>query len=372
MSLLYTGRIDKLEIGTAAAANTDIDNVVLMNWERNHDVRPRLYANLKYPRTYQQPHSWVLGSFSCLSDNHAAVYETDVDGGTAGDQYAMYPDADSHVIDFFQVTYQDEDGNQRVTRFFYALIYRFNKELLNYDDSVWIYHFVAGYAVDDAVTPLELNLISLDGAATSPIYVHDRITCTVNTSCSFGASKQLKGAVVNADGNLCVISQADNSLFVMDGISCTVLTSCSCPGGGTPWGLAVDGSGNLIIGEQTNESIYFMDGVSCSVLTSCSAPEAAGTAYPTGLVVDGDGNLISMDSGSASIFFHDGLSCTVLTSCSSPGAGPTGLTIDESGNLVSADSNTDSFYMHSGLTCTVLTSCSSPGAGPSGLAVTET
>ena len=69
MSLLYPGRITKLEIGLTALNNVDIDNVILMNWERNHDVRPRLYANLKYPRTYQQPHSWILGSFSTLSDN---------------------------------------------------------------------------------------------------------------------------------------------------------------------------------------------------------------------------------------------------------------------------------------------------------------
>lgn len=367
MSLLYTGRIDKLEIGTAAAVNVDIDNVVLMNWERNHDVRPRLYANLKYPTTYQQPHSWVLGSFSCLSDNHTAIYETDVDGATAGNQYAMYPDADSHVIDFFQVTYQDEDGNQRVTRFFHALIYRFNKELLNYDDSVWVYHFVCGYAVDDEVTPLELNLISVSGANPSPVYVHDRITCTVTSSCDLAASKNLKGITVDPDGNLCIVSQTDNSLFIMDGISCTVLSSCSLPGGGIPYGLTLDGSGNLILSEQANQSFYFLDGVTCVVVTSCSSPSTA----PTGLTVDDSGNLISQDSTNASIYFHDGLSCTVLSSCSTPGAGPTGLTIDENGNLVSADSNTDSFYMHSGLTCTILTSCSSPDAGPSGLTVVE-
>ena len=37
MSLLYPGRIDKLEIGVTAATNVDMENVVLMNWERNHE-----------------------------------------------------------------------------------------------------------------------------------------------------------------------------------------------------------------------------------------------------------------------------------------------------------------------------------------------
>ena len=148
MSLLYPGRIDKLEIGLTAADNVDITNVVLMNWERNHDVRPRLYANLKYPTTFQQPHSWIIGSFSLLSDNHDAIYDTDVQAAVGGDQFAMYEDADSNVIDFFQVTYQDEGGTIRRTRFYHAIIYRYNKELLNYDDSTWIYHFMAGYAID--------------------------------------------------------------------------------------------------------------------------------------------------------------------------------------------------------------------------------
>lgn len=148
MSTVVTGRIDKLEIGTTPGTNTDVANVVLMNWDLNHDVRPRLFANRKYPQDYQQPHSWVVGSFSCLSDNHTAVYATDV-SADAGNQYAMVPGEDSNVVDFFQVTYRDANNAVHTTRFYYALIYRYNKELLNYDDSVWIYHFLAGYAEDD-------------------------------------------------------------------------------------------------------------------------------------------------------------------------------------------------------------------------------
>lgn len=148
MSLLYPGRITKLEIGTAAGSNVDITNVVLMNWELNHDVRPRLYANLKYPTTYQQPHSWVSGSFSLLSNNYTAIYNTDVDGGTGGTQPAMNEGGDSNVIDYFVVFYEDEDGNSKITDFKYAIIYRYTKELLNYDDSVWIYYFLAGYSED--------------------------------------------------------------------------------------------------------------------------------------------------------------------------------------------------------------------------------
>lgn len=148
MSRVYTGRIDKLEIGKTSATNVDIENTILMNWERDHGARPRLYANLKYPTDYQQPHSWIVGSFSLLSDNHTALYATDV-SADAGSQYALVPTGDSNVIDFFQVTYRDADNNTHTTRFYYALIYRYTKELLNYDDSVWIYHFLAGYAVDN-------------------------------------------------------------------------------------------------------------------------------------------------------------------------------------------------------------------------------
>lgn len=148
MSDVFTGRIDRLEIGLTAGTNTDITTVVLMNWELNHDVRPRLFANRKYPTDYQQPHSWGLGSFSILSEHHNAIYATDVDGATGGVQPAMTPGADSNVIDFFQVTYRDANNNVQTTRFYYAIIYRYTKELLNYDDSVWVYHFLFGYSVD--------------------------------------------------------------------------------------------------------------------------------------------------------------------------------------------------------------------------------
>jgi len=148
MSDVFTGRIDKLEIGKTTATNVDITNVILMNWERNHDVRPRLYANSKYATTYQQGHSWVIGSFSVLSDAHAAIYATDVQAAIAGNQYAMVENGDSNVIDFFRVTYRDASNNTQTTTFYYALIYRYTKELLNYDDSVWVYHFLAAYTAD--------------------------------------------------------------------------------------------------------------------------------------------------------------------------------------------------------------------------------
>ena len=147
MSDVFTGRIDKLEIGLTAGTNTDVTNVVLMNWERNHDVRPRLFANAKTPTTYQQPHSWIVGSISVLSNNNAAFYVTDVQAA-GGNQFALVANADSNVIDFMQVTYRDAQNNVQTTRFFFAIITRPVKELLNYDDSVWIYHFLAGYAVD--------------------------------------------------------------------------------------------------------------------------------------------------------------------------------------------------------------------------------
>ena len=146
MAEVYTGRIDKLEIGLTAATNEDV-MPVLMHWERNHDVRPRLYANLKYPTTYQQPHSWIVGTFSLLSDQHTALYATDV-SAVAGNQYAMVENDDSNVIDFLQVTYRDGDNHIHTTRFYYAIIYKYTKELLNYDDSVWVYSFLAGYAID--------------------------------------------------------------------------------------------------------------------------------------------------------------------------------------------------------------------------------
>ena len=144
MTEVHRGRINKVEIGTTAGTNADMANVILMNWERNHDVRPRLYANSKVPTEYQQSHSWIVGSFSLLSDNPTAIYATDVQAGTVGNQFAMVENGDSNVIDFFQITYDTTE----TTRFFNAIIYRYTKEILNYDDSVWVYHFLAGYATD--------------------------------------------------------------------------------------------------------------------------------------------------------------------------------------------------------------------------------
>lgn len=144
----FTGRIDKVEVGVTVGENKDVTNVVLMNWERSHDIRPRLVANSKIPIDWQQPHSWVIGSLSLLSNDRVAFYETDVDDDTVGDQFALNPQGDSTIIDFFQVTYRDAQDAVHTTRFFGAIIVRPAKELLNYDDSVWIYHFLAFYAVD--------------------------------------------------------------------------------------------------------------------------------------------------------------------------------------------------------------------------------
>jgi len=141
----FTGRIDKVEIGEAAGINVDIENCILFNWERMHDVRPRLYANAKTPDDYQQPHSWIVGSMSLLSDNHAALYHTDVN--VANDK-ALVSNGDSGVIDFFMVTYRDKDDNVQTTEFTKGIFYKWRKELLNYEDSVWVYSFMAGYAED--------------------------------------------------------------------------------------------------------------------------------------------------------------------------------------------------------------------------------
>lgn len=144
---MYPGRIDKLEIGLTEATNVDM-HPILMAWEENHDVRPRFYANLKTYQTVQQPHKWIAGNFSLLSNFHNAIYATDVQAA-AGNQYAMVPAGDSNLIDFFQATYRAQDNSLRTTRFYYAIIYRAVKELNNYDDSVWVYHFIAAYAVDN-------------------------------------------------------------------------------------------------------------------------------------------------------------------------------------------------------------------------------
>lgn len=362
MSLLYTGRISKLEVGLTALNNVDIENIVLMNWERNHDVRPRLYANLKYPTTYQQPHSWVLGAFSLLSDNHTALYDTDVYSGTVGVQPALVPNDDSNVIDFFQVTYEDEDGNNRVTRFYHAIVYRWNKELLNHDDSVWVYHFLAGYSVDGE------PVLALISDNTDSIYLHEGINCTVSTSCSAGGGIQPRGLTTTPNGNLAMVDRGSSSIFIMAGITCTVSTSCSLAGtAGGSWGLTLDNDGNFVSSNNSSDSIYIYVGTTCTVSTSFSSP----ASNPTGLTVDDDGNLISADSGSDSIYFHSGVTDTIVTSCSTPSTSPNGLTIDGDGNLVSSDSASDSIYIHDGLTCTVSTSCSTAGANPQGLTTTE-
>lgn len=362
MSLLYIGRIDKLEIGLTSLVNVDITNVILMNWERNHDVRPRLYANLKYPRTYQQPHSWIVGSFSLLSDNHLAIYETDVVGATVGIQAAMYEDADSNVIDFFQVTYQDENGDQRVTRFFYPIIYRYNKELLNYDDSVWIYHFLAGYAVDAEETPVEEDLLSSDGTKDS-IYVHDNITDTITTSFSTPFADP-RGICIEAGGNLIIVSSNTDSVYIMDGITSTVSTSFSSPSS-SPAGICIDGSNNLISVDRTNDSIYIHSGITDTITTSFSSPDSS----PWGVWVNTNGDLLTSGQSDDSIFIHVGITSTISTSFSSPGETPAGICITYDGNLVSCDNQVRlSFYIHDGVTSTITTSFSRIGTGvPEGL-----
>ena len=68
----------------------------------------------------------------------------------SGGGFAYVPGGDSTVIDYFVVTYRDENNAVRTTRFTSGIIYRAVKELLNYDDSIWIFHFMA-YQADDSV-----------------------------------------------------------------------------------------------------------------------------------------------------------------------------------------------------------------------------
>jgi len=142
---IFPGRIDKIEIGLTAGSNCDITNVIAMNWERMHDVSPRLVASTKIPIGYNQPHSWIVGSISLLSFSDCLT-KADVGGGL----FAYVPGADSNPIAYFVVTYRDENNTVRTTTFTGGLIYRATKELLNYDDSIWIYHFMA-YQADDSV-----------------------------------------------------------------------------------------------------------------------------------------------------------------------------------------------------------------------------
>ena len=145
VNYIFPGRIDKIEIGLTAGTNCDITNVIAMNWERMHDVSPRLVASTKIPIGYNQPHSWVVGSFSLLSYCDC-ITKANVSGGG----FAYVPGGDSTVIDYFVVTYRDENNTVRTTTFTSGIIYRAVKELLNYDDSIWIYHFMA-YQADDSV-----------------------------------------------------------------------------------------------------------------------------------------------------------------------------------------------------------------------------
>lgn len=148
MSNIYPGRVSRAEIGTGPADHTDVTNVVLCNWEWDHEVNPRTDASQKRPKGYEQRHSWIIGSISLLSDNHTAFYVQDVDGTAAGDQPALTPGGDSTEVDYFRVYYEDEDGDEVYTDFEKALFTRPVCELLNYQDSVWIYHFLAYKATD--------------------------------------------------------------------------------------------------------------------------------------------------------------------------------------------------------------------------------
>lgn len=148
VNYIFPGRIDKIEIGLTAGTNCDITNVITMNWERMHDVSPRLVASTKIPIGWNQPHSWVVGSFSLLSYCDCITQADVVAGGAVEPAYT--PGGDSNVIAYFVVTYRDENNTVRTTTFTSGIIYRAVKELLNYDDSIWIFHFMA-YQADDSV-----------------------------------------------------------------------------------------------------------------------------------------------------------------------------------------------------------------------------
>jgi len=143
---IFPGRITSIHIGPNAGTYCPMTNVVLVNWERIHEVRPHLVASTKIPYgscPWLQGHSWVMGSYSLLSYSDC-IYTEDLGGGTL----AYDEDGDSHCIPHFVVNYQDETGTARTTTFTKGLIYRATKELLNYDDSVWVYYFVATHGVD--------------------------------------------------------------------------------------------------------------------------------------------------------------------------------------------------------------------------------
>ena len=358
MTLVYTGRIDKLEIGTSIDDNTDITNLVLFNWERIHDVRPRLTANTKVPVGFQQPHSWIIGTFSVLSDNHDAIYVRDVVAGAVAGP-ALVPNADSNPIGYFVVTYRDADNNQKITTFNTAIISRGVKELLNYDDSVWIYHFLAYFATEGNAV---LDLMSVDVSTNVwTIYIHDGISGTITTSFST-PNNQPQDLTIDANGNLISMDLIEQSVYIHDGITSTVTTSFSTPNN-EPRGMTLDSSGNLITSDSVEDSIYIHDGITDTITTSFSSPNGA----PKGLTIDAAGNLISADSTEDSIYIHDGITDTITTSFSSPNGTPTGLSIDGSGNLLSADRVRDSIYVHVGITSTISTSFSSPDESPNGL-----
>lgn len=361
MSEIFTGRIDRLEIGLTALNNVDMTKVILMNWERNHDVRPRLFANAKTPTTYNQPHSWIVGSFSLLSDNHAAIYATDV-SAVPGNQFALIPNADSNVIDFFQVTYRDSNNNLITTRFYFAIITRGVKELLNYDDSVWIYHFLAGYAVDEE---LEEEELLMSENSDDSLFWFDGITETITTSFSFPGTAP-KGLTLDSLGNLISADSGTDSIYIHEGITSTITTSFSHPES-VVQGLTLDASQNLIVAGDVDQSIFIHDGITSTITTSFSSPDS----QPMGLTMDGSGNLVSSDAGTTSIFIHSGITDTITTSFSHPDGDPQGLTLDRDGNLIVAGDSDNTIYIHSGITVTITTSFSASTTQPRGLTLTS-
>ena len=98
------GRITHVYIGSTSDTGIDIQSgIKSFSYERVHDARRQFVANTKTAATELQPHSHFTWKLEFLSDCRTAFFATDVDNGTAGNQYALDDNGNSTKIDYFRV-----------------------------------------------------------------------------------------------------------------------------------------------------------------------------------------------------------------------------------------------------------------------------
>ena len=137
------GRITHVYIGYDGAHGVDIQSgIKSFEYSRIHDARRAFVANTKTGSSDLQPHSHYHWTLELLSDCHTAFFATDVQVA-GGNQYALDPNGDSNVIEYFRVILPivNADGDNKTRTYTitngYAL--RNRAKIGDDQDAIYIY-----------------------------------------------------------------------------------------------------------------------------------------------------------------------------------------------------------------------------------------